>query len=258
MRLRRCTGARTASLHDTMLSAYAASEMASSNTSSSALAALRGDWLSGERSKGRAYERLLTATERLLASSGLHDVTVADILREAGVSRPTFYSYFSSKFDIAAVLYERVLTEMLGAFMPVYERESDGDVERAFQQAIDQMVAVWTAHRAVLRVAVEQRHTSPELTKQTSRMTSIWVPILADQIDRDRAAGIAPPGGPSRALVISLLWSTETTLYVAGMGLAPDLPDEHAAAEPLLAMWLGSIYGIVPKPRGAGPDGTCA
>ena len=47
----------------------------------------------------------------------------------------------------------------------------------------------------------------------------------------------------SRALVTSLFWGTERILHVAGLGIDPDLPDEEAAVEPLVAMWRGTLYG---------------
>jgi AcrR family transcriptional regulator len=44
-------------------------------------------------------ERILTAAGELLASVGFKNLTVAQVIERAGVSRPTFYEYFSDKED---------------------------------------------------------------------------------------------------------------------------------------------------------------
>jgi TetR/AcrR family transcriptional regulator, ethionamide resistance regulator len=66
---------------------------------------------------------------------------------------------------------------------------------------------------------------------------------IAGEIDRERELGLAPPGAPSRQLAASLLWASEACFYVAGRGVDPQLPDEAAAAETLLRLWIGAIYG---------------
>ncbi|WP_264990711.1 helix-turn-helix domain-containing protein, partial [Mycobacterium kiyosense] len=46
-----------------------------------------------------AAESIFAATARLLAQQSFNDISVAQILTEAGVSRATFYFYFASKFS---------------------------------------------------------------------------------------------------------------------------------------------------------------
>jgi hypothetical protein len=41
----------------------------------------------------------------------------------------------------------------------------------------------------------------------------------------------------------ALIWGTERCFHVAGLGVDDDLPNEQAIVEPLLALWLGTIYG---------------
>jgi AcrR family transcriptional regulator len=46
-----------------------------------------------------AEKAIFEATERLLAEQPLHELSVAQIITAAGLSRATFYHYFSSKFE---------------------------------------------------------------------------------------------------------------------------------------------------------------
>jgi AcrR family transcriptional regulator len=59
----------------------------------------RADQLSSKDSKSSQRERLLAAMTELCAAAGYRDTTIADVIANAGVSRATFYEYFSDKDD---------------------------------------------------------------------------------------------------------------------------------------------------------------
>ena len=50
--------------------------------------------------------RLLEGMAHSVATRGYADTTVADIVREAGVSKRTFYECFATKADCLIALYE--------------------------------------------------------------------------------------------------------------------------------------------------------
>ena len=50
--------------------------------------------------RGDTRGQIFEATESLLADVPLHDLSVAQIIERAGVSRATFYFYCSSKFAV--------------------------------------------------------------------------------------------------------------------------------------------------------------
>jgi AcrR family transcriptional regulator len=53
--------------------------------------------------EGRRQE-ILAASQRCFARNGFHSTTIADIVRESGVSQGTFYLYFQTKDDVIAAL----------------------------------------------------------------------------------------------------------------------------------------------------------
>lgn len=58
--------------------------------------------------KGRLVKRLLVETvEGFLEKDKIEEITVNDILQEAGVSRTTFYRYFKDKYDLINYIYGR-------------------------------------------------------------------------------------------------------------------------------------------------------
>ena len=59
-----------------------------------------------EASRHAHYDRLLEGMAKAVASKGYADTTIADIVREAAVSRRSFYEHFVTKADCLLALYE--------------------------------------------------------------------------------------------------------------------------------------------------------
>src|SRR3954454_15598860 len=64
----------------------------------------------GARASGDDRERaILTTAERLLEERPLSEISVEDLARGAGISRPTFYFYFPSKDAVLLTLVDRMV-----------------------------------------------------------------------------------------------------------------------------------------------------
>jgi len=61
-------------------------------------------------------ESILFAGVRVFAAKGYHSASVEDVLREAGISRATFYAHFASKEDLFNVIVD-ILLEAQSAFV---------------------------------------------------------------------------------------------------------------------------------------------
>ena len=57
-------------------------------------------------------DRILDATERLLAAIGLRKMTMEDVAAEAGLTRRTVYKYFGSKQELAFASIDRVVSKV--------------------------------------------------------------------------------------------------------------------------------------------------
>lgn len=183
---------------------------------------------------------------RLLDRGRLHEFSVENISQEAGVSRPTFYSYFASKLEIVLELYQIAAAEMYSAVSPMWNRPADQAAPDAIREGLRALVVAWAPRRAVFQASFELRYTDAEMMAAAQRVIAHFADNIGAQLEADRAAGIAPAGPPTGPLVTSLLWSSEHMLYIAARGLSEYFPDEHAAFVPLETMWLASMYGILP------------
>ena len=68
---------------------------------------------------------ILATAERLLDERPLADISVDDLAKGAGLSRPTFYFYFPSKDAVLLTLWERVIREADAALEAVAEHQPD-------------------------------------------------------------------------------------------------------------------------------------
>jgi TetR/AcrR family transcriptional regulator, ethionamide resistance regulator len=210
---------------------------------------------SGDRPRGRrrlseSEEWIFEATEELLAEVPLHDITVAMISDSAGVSRATFYTYFSSKFAVIIALLEDVMQQIVDAVLPFLDRDTNDSAADALRKSFESATDLWVEHRMILRAASENWHAVPELGEQ---WTSLWdqaIDITAQLLDQQRETGIAPPGPPSRQLASTMLWGAERAMYIAGLRMNPDMPGEKAIVESLVRIWHGAFYAAAPEDPG--------
>src|SRR6476661_1091987 len=106
-------------------------------------------------------DAILVTAEALLASRAFDDVSIEDLARGAGISRPTFYFYFPSKDAVLLALLDRVITEVehrVGGL----PRDFGRDAVAAWTRSIGVFVDVFTAHRGVATAAIAARARNEE------------------------------------------------------------------------------------------------
>ncbi|RFS45603.1 TetR/AcrR family transcriptional regulator [Micromonospora craniellae] len=81
------------------------------------------------RTKPKTERRadLLDAAEKLIIERDINQLTVEDITTAAGVSKGTYYLYFSTKDDVIASLRERYITRLMERQEAAVNRLSPGD-----------------------------------------------------------------------------------------------------------------------------------
>ena len=206
----------------------------------------------GVQAKSGDIERsVCDATERLLATRRFADLSVADILTEAGVSRASFYFYFASKYALLSAVSERAVDEVYAVTQTWLHRAESEPPLDALRTAMRGAVARWSAHGPVLRAIVESSPSAPEIDAQWKRLMARFTAAAADQIERERAGGVAPAGMDAQGLGALLTWMTERALYLMVADGEPGFADADALVETLAGVWWRAIYG-------AGPEGTGA
>jgi AcrR family transcriptional regulator len=194
------------------------------------------------RVSGDDRERAILATaERLLGERPLHEISIDDLARGAGISRPTFYFYFPSKEAVLLTLLDRMVEEARSRQGEALERFAE-DPARWLRQGITAIYETFRSRRAVALAAADASATSAEVRALWARVMEQFVEETSAAIEAERARGAAPDGVPARALAVALNLMNERVLHDTFARHAP-MVDEADVIDVLVAVWLGAIYG---------------
>jgi AcrR family transcriptional regulator len=203
--------------------------------------------LAGMRRKSVDSDRavrtaILDATRRLLASRNFDEISVADILGEAGVARGSFYFYFSRKQDVLAELVRAAIAGGQVAGRTWLDHEGAGDRRAAVRRSIADGAKLWAEQAPVLRAVVENSHTDPELARLWRGLMAQFTATTVERIEADRAAGAITTELDSTTLAATLTWLGERLYYLAALG-EPPFDDQDKLVDALTHAWLAMLYG---------------
>ncbi|WP_369830601.1 TetR/AcrR family transcriptional regulator [Mycobacterium sp. ACS1612] len=187
---------------------------------------------------------ILSTLERLLADRVFSDISVDDLAKGAGISRPTFYFYFSSKDAVLLTVFERVLAEADAAFGGDVTDYSV-DPTSAWRSGIFGFFEPLRENLPVVLAGVAATSTNAEIREMWSRFMQNWVDRTAAVITAERARGAAPETVPAQDLAAALNLMNERTMFASYTGQTPAIA-EDAALDTLAHIWITSIYGRAP------------
>jgi len=196
------------------------------------------------RPSGDEREQAILQTLEQLLNEGraLADISVDDLARGAGLSRPTFYFYFPSKDAVLLALVEKVIDEA--------NRNADaamGGMDAAVDppavwKAINALFETFRSHRAVTLAGAGARSHNAELRALWSRFMQKWIDHTTASIQAERDRGAAPTTIPAEDLSTSLNLMNERTMLAAFAAEQPAVDPAHLV-NTLAHIWVTSIYG---------------
>ncbi len=194
----------------------------------------------GTPSKGDLRElKILDVLGDLLAVKSFDALTTNDIAERAGLSRASMYFYFSSKQEALVALFARTVESLreksrAAASDPAAPRDA---IATAMRRTRDR----WREHGLIMRVAIDQASTIPEIGALWTETAEIFIDAITAILLR---AGVASHDGPdgARALARAVCWMIERTFYHASAA-SPEALDQ--AAETCRVVWL-RVAGLEP------------
>lgn len=166
--------------------------------------------------------------------SAYADLNIQQIVDRAGLSRPTFYSYFKDKREVALTLGRRLADDLLATAAPWLAGEDD----RTARETLRDLLYVFAEHRGTVAMITEA-------ATYDAAVADFW----RDLHDRfiPRATGRVRAGHPhldeaaARARAFLLVWMTERTLTEH---LATPTVDEEALLEQLAWTWNAAVGAV--------------
>jgi len=183
---------------------------------------------------------ILATAEHLMADRPFTEISIDELAKGAGISRPTFYFYFRSKDAVLLTLLDRVVVEADEAAFGNLELPVDNPA-RLWRDGINAFFTTFGEHRAVAVAVAVAGVSNPEVSELWSQMMEKWVRQTELIIQAERDRGAAPPGIPARDLAVALNLMNERVMCAIFAGEQPSVPDERVV-DTLLHVWLNSIY----------------
>jgi AcrR family transcriptional regulator len=197
----------------------------------------------GTRASGDDRERaILETAERLLEERLLSEISVDDLAKGAGISRPTFYFYFPSKDAVVLTIVEHLVADAGGTREEILTALVEAGPRTGLRRALENLYAAFRTRPGVVRAGAELRTTNQEARDLWAEVMEGWVTDVTAVIEAERARGAAPPGQPARDLAIALVQMNERAQYATLLGESPSLDEDHVL-DVLIDVWLRAIYG---------------
>ena len=189
---------------------------------------------------------ILTTAEQLLAHRPLAEISVDDLAKGAGISRPTFYFYFPSKDAVLLTLFDGLMREADATFDGLAGKLSSGDPLRVCREGINAFFQTFGQHRAVTLAGAAAKPANAEFRGVWSKFMQKWVDHTAMLIRAERERGAAPETLPAEDLAVALNLMNERAMFAALAAEPPAIADEQVV-DTLAFIWFTTIYGAVPK-----------
>lgn len=177
----------------------------------------------GRTRRDELRREVLAIVERQLrAGSTFADISVIDVVAEAGISRSTFYAYFVDKSNLLRTWYEEFtagLLEAAQAWWTLDATATRADVAAAFERIVE----AYRPHielMAATHEAIGSDHGIREAVEASMRQ---YVDGLKVHIETGQAGGYVDPSLPPHETAYWLQWMAERGLHMMARR-DPDAP----------------------------------
>lgn len=194
------------------------------------------------RSREEARAEILRAAHAALQDTDFNALTVDEVMSRTGMTRSSFYHYFSGLDDLALGLLEQFEHDVRAAVDPwLLGHEGDADPIQATVTHLTAMFEALELHRTPAHAVAQATGGHPKVYREwQTRVLDHFIAITARFIRRQVELGrsrVADPDPLARALILM-------NHAVANDNLArPDPVDAAATARVLADVWNAAIYG---------------
>jgi TetR/AcrR family transcriptional regulator, ethionamide resistance regulator len=174
------------------------------------------------RTPEAAQREIIEAAERLLHERPFRELTVDEVMRRTGLSRPSFYVYFRDRHDLVLRVVEHVGRELFqraDIWLGISGAGPDG-----VRRGMEGVVEVYGQHAAALRALADAAADDPDVEQAYGALIQGFVDSTAERIAAEMRAGIIAPELDAAEISKALTWMCERYLYNA---FAPDRRVPH-------------------------------
>ena len=190
------------------------------------------------RTPEAAEREIVEAAEALLRERPFRELTVDDLMRRTGLSRPSFYVYFRDRHDLVLRVVEHIGGELFAMSERWYGGTGEGP--ELVREAIDGVVGVFAQHGPVLRALADAASDDQRVEAAYLALLQKFVDATARHIEQETVAGRVLPLDPVPTAT-ALTWMMERYLQLE-LGRTQDVSVDRVA-DTLTTIWSRVLYG---------------
>lgn len=203
-----------------------------------------------QRRSYETLEKILSATERLLRTRLFEEVSVAQIVAEAGTSVGAFYARFEGKEALLPLLYDRYDRRLPGRLARLLEQNRRGrkTLSRRVREVVRVMVTLFRSQRGLMRaLALHARNNPGSIPAEVRRKRSVLHQEIAGLL-LETGEEIDHPD-PQRAVEMGLFVVAATIRDKILFGDAPHASAVRASDEELRRELSRVLLAYLQSPR---------
>ena len=147
--------------------------------------------------------RILDAAQRAFSRAGMHQATMADVAREAGMTAGNLYRYYDNKDALIAAIAERDRHELVQDFILLNTDAPSLDNFEALGRK--HLIEQPASHMAMTVELWAESARNPAIRSICSGCEATLYKHMSDFIDQARGAGIVAPAVDTHVAVIQIL-----------------------------------------------------
>jgi AcrR family transcriptional regulator len=182
----------------------------------------------------QARRQIIEAAGRLLADRRFRDLTVEEVMAEAGLARTVFYRHFDGLPDIVLSLLE----DLLSAVVAEAEVSDPGDRE-VLRRQLGRVVQTYREHGRLLLALEEAAHHDDEVERRYNEWLDHAIDVSAELIERGVARGHTPP---MRVPEVTRALTRMNAHYLLDLVARDSEFDTDAALEALWTVWTRTTW----------------
>ena len=194
----------------------------------------------GQRRRERSRTAIRAAARAVFERKGYEQTTLRDLVAEADITHPTFYSYFRSKDDVLAELIDELVDELVATGITFgLTRSPEPSVRRSFRLGWRAILEAGHRNRGLLRAVRQAIHASEAHARRWRRFRSSALAIVERDLGWAAGAGIVRCEDP-RVLSVAMFAMMETALFELASGSEKDLDRVESVLE---AFFWSGLFG---------------
>ena len=189
-------------------------------------------------SRKQSRERIVAAVEELVRHTSYAELSVDEVMREAGIGRTIFYRHFDDLADLLMRAGREAIDELFEAQRALAEARL-GDGPEVVRQTIESAVAVYERHGPLLRAIAEAAADDEQVAAGQEAMRERFDELLADALGEMPHIAAHPPADIAEtARALNLL---NTSYLLDAFGREPRVSAE-TAVQTLTEVWVALIH----------------